>query len=544
VLRPYDGSPIILVSDGSAPSGRIGWGALVAEASGAILATTCGGVQVHVATSWAAEWCGKYAALQLAAALSVPPSAYTWAIADNVACALGSDGGRPSSSHIIDNIRLAYAAAAAPTALREGFTPAQHNTGWRHLIATLQARCHLLADAGVRQAQANAVPFLHLNTDLALLLHNGALVLSIGPTLNQLYAQAHPAPPAALPAAGRELTPLLRWAEIIESGVVPSGALRLAALLRAAPLFPSIATCPFHCSICLMPCPGWGTHLLHDCPLIALALLHAFSRVADTLAAAGHTITWTTPTHFSACLNSAPATQWYLTADSDLDSSRPTAAAAYVSWSGLVWPPTAPHLLAATCRCIAVTYLTSLEEWVTAVPERRWRLLQYHPLHPPPSNSALLLALATLLRWTLRIPDHLLLGPIADSVGTLRRPASPSDIALSCGALPPPDVTSHVSILSSHPGPLSDTLQLIHLPGGLFLVSSYHPLPLHLRRTLDVLHPPPAEYLDLSVWTGELVDHRPDHSQHRANPETPSEDTSTESQTDDSEVDPTDDNIF
>jgi hypothetical protein len=105
VRRPYSGGPVILVSDGSAPEGRLGWGALVADEHG-ILATTRAGIPVTDASSWAAEWHGKLAAVRLAEDLEIPPAMWAWSVADNVSAMLGEDGGRPSRSHYLDNVRL------------------------------------------------------------------------------------------------------------------------------------------------------------------------------------------------------------------------------------------------------------------------------------------------------------------------------------------------------------------------------------------------------------------------------------------------------
>ena len=112
LLRPYTGQSVLLVSDGSAPDGRLGWGAVVADLAGP-LARCCGGVLVDSTTSWAAEWCGKLAAVRLADLVGVPPEHRRWAVADNVSACLGSDGGRPSGATSIDLVRLAYARAVS-----------------------------------------------------------------------------------------------------------------------------------------------------------------------------------------------------------------------------------------------------------------------------------------------------------------------------------------------------------------------------------------------------------------------------------------------
>jgi hypothetical protein len=71
-LRAYSGGPVLLVSDGSAPTGCLGWGAVVADSAG-VLATAYAGVQCDVSYSYAAEWVGKLAAAHLAEHLGIPP---------------------------------------------------------------------------------------------------------------------------------------------------------------------------------------------------------------------------------------------------------------------------------------------------------------------------------------------------------------------------------------------------------------------------------------------------------------------------------------
>jgi hypothetical protein len=103
VQRPWAGGDVILVSDGSAPDGWLGWGALVADDRG-VLATVADGVVCDVAYSWAAEWAGKWAAVKLATHLGIPLSYVRWSIADNLSAVIGGDGGRPSQSITVAHI--------------------------------------------------------------------------------------------------------------------------------------------------------------------------------------------------------------------------------------------------------------------------------------------------------------------------------------------------------------------------------------------------------------------------------------------------------
>ena len=117
--RPYSGGPVVLVSDGSAVPGRLGWGAVVADCGG-LVGSTYGSIPVDLPTSWAAEWHGKLAAVCLAAHLGVPPEQWTWSIADNVAASLGADGGRPSGSPYLDALRLSQVPVIPPPGTSSG----------------------------------------------------------------------------------------------------------------------------------------------------------------------------------------------------------------------------------------------------------------------------------------------------------------------------------------------------------------------------------------------------------------------------------------
>ena len=88
VIRPWTHSCVVLMSDGSVTARTIGWGCVVADTSG-ILATSHGGLACQFATSWAAEWIGKIAAVRLALRLGVPKTHMTWSIADNISAVHG-----------------------------------------------------------------------------------------------------------------------------------------------------------------------------------------------------------------------------------------------------------------------------------------------------------------------------------------------------------------------------------------------------------------------------------------------------------------------
>ena len=147
-----------LVSDGSVIPTAMGWGAVVADEKG-ILATTYGGLLCHFGTSWTAEWLGKVAAVRLAFRLNIPTDRLCWSLADSLSASHGRDGGRPSSSSWLDELRLWYAHVLSHSALQEAYIPAEHDHHWSGLPSTWQATTHDLACKGTTQATRAAPPF-------------------------------------------------------------------------------------------------------------------------------------------------------------------------------------------------------------------------------------------------------------------------------------------------------------------------------------------------------------------------------------------------
>ena len=123
------------------------------------------------------------------------------------------------------------------------------------------------------------------------------------------------------------------------------------------------------------------------------------------------------------------------------------------------------------------------------------------------------LAVATLLRWVLHLPATALSGPWASAVGCLR-PTAPHSLGgppLRGGTFEESMPEPLLCLLPRHPGPLPDRLQLIYLPDSLLLITSRSALPAIVRRTLDVLMPPPDEHLDLRDWMDDPSDLLPHH---------------------------------
>ena len=108
LLRPYMGQPVLLVSDGPAPDGHLGWGAGVADHGGPP-ARCCGGAVVELTMSWGE----KLAAMRLADGVEVPPELRRWAVAN--ACR-GSNSRSPSGASCVYLVPPACARAVFESA--------------------------------------------------------------------------------------------------------------------------------------------------------------------------------------------------------------------------------------------------------------------------------------------------------------------------------------------------------------------------------------------------------------------------------------------
>ena len=128
----------------------------------------------------------------------------------------------------------------AALCLQAGFTPATHDSGWTHIVSQLQAQCDRLAATGASVASPRSIPFKDLHHDTAVTLRRGVLVLSLADSLDAIYDAAHPAPvhPSADPPVCDAA--YLTWSAAVESGSLSPGAMRAAAVLRAASRFPDV----------------------------------------------------------------------------------------------------------------------------------------------------------------------------------------------------------------------------------------------------------------------------------------------------------------
>ena len=92
------------------PKGDILGCTLVAD-SDRVLATVASGIQTRAASTWATEWAGKLEAGQVAKTLGVTPAAVQYVEADCTSATLGSDGGVPSQSPLVDRVQVAFVEA-------------------------------------------------------------------------------------------------------------------------------------------------------------------------------------------------------------------------------------------------------------------------------------------------------------------------------------------------------------------------------------------------------------------------------------------------
>lgn len=258
ILRPFAGSPVALLSDGSATPHILSWGAVVVDSEG-LLAWAYGGVMCDCSYSWAAEWLGKWCAFSLARLARVPPDSIYWSAADNVSAAVSTDAGRPSKCVWIDQIRLAFA-QQMPSHLQEGFVPAEHDTHSAHAVAKWQAVCHELANRGSAVALPNSYPYPGVLDGLALLFRQGRLVVNVAHSMASVYNELHMDERVLSLVARTDNVALCAWASFVEEGSPSAGTLRFVYWMRSAPVMHVACDTSFKCSLCNLSCCGWGVH--------------------------------------------------------------------------------------------------------------------------------------------------------------------------------------------------------------------------------------------------------------------------------------------
>ena len=252
VRRPYSSGGVLLVADGAmetTPGGHtLGWGALVADTRG-VLATAASGVLTRTTSPWAAEWAGKLEAWRLTASLGVAFAAVEYVGADCTSGTLGSDGGVPSYSPLVDRVRVAFAKALGRSH-PDPYIPAQNNTQWAGLFSNFQAQAHDLAARGPGMAREGTYPLPDALDWTAQMFSSRRLVTAVPRKMDRLYIRlAAPSVTFILGPPGDNLA-LQAWAQLLTEGAVPTEGLRLAAWVRMAPSTHTSARAELHCAYC------------------------------------------------------------------------------------------------------------------------------------------------------------------------------------------------------------------------------------------------------------------------------------------------------
>lgn len=130
--------------------------------------------------------------------------------------------------------------------MREGYTPAQHNSRRTDALALWQAECDSLAASGAAAARLHTVPFPDVLHDFAVVFHAGRMVVSLSHTAKSLYTAHRPTSSSSTAAGADDDAALLAWQRVVESNDVPSGGLRFAYWIRGAAHTHTSATADFH----------------------------------------------------------------------------------------------------------------------------------------------------------------------------------------------------------------------------------------------------------------------------------------------------------
>ena len=161
----------------------------------------------------------------------------------------------------------------------------------------------------------------------------------------------------------------IAWRAALADSLLTRGGARLAAWLRSAPLMHTAPIAAFHCPLCSHPCAGWGTHLTRDCALAVGCVFYGFRALASRLADSGLSVTWQSPSSFT-----ADTSPWHLVPDQSAAArcSPASPSTTHVFWSGLISSPhhDGPH---APGNVLIAVYLNAAADWLTLpLPQRRW----------------------------------------------------------------------------------------------------------------------------------------------------------------------------
>ena len=509
VHRSIPHGSVILLADGASSESAIGWSCIVADKYG-ILAEASSSIRVHTPDPWAAEWCGKWQALQLAiATLHIQPRTIALAISDNLHATLGPDGGNPSKCYWVDVLRRAWAATFANTNMQEGYMRAQHSSRATTEIALWQQEMDTKAKASLTRAQPNTLPFPTLLASKVHMVIKGNLVVNAAHSATLVYRKL--LCPTLLPQP-KETG--LAWTQALESGRIDQAGLTFAAWLRSTEDTHRADTPSFTCTYCKAPCHSWGQHMSSTCIVTVTAAMIGFHCLSKHLEATGAVITWIDPLTFrEARPGQLPpeGLQWRLLRDRDTTrATSPTRPGpTSVTWSGLIIPSHTPTVLPiSTQATLSTIYLNGISSWLTLPPDTRWSLCYLtgrHGLNLTPIQEQIVL-LATAIRHILDPSWVIIWGPSASLVPAVDPNATnpharlPGTTTLIClnGALP--QDSNHQSILSIQEAPdwSDQSLSPAHraatshvlIPPNINISFEHQALPPTLNAALDVWNPP------------------------------------------------------
>ena len=348
--------------------------------------------------------------------------------------------------------------------------------------------------------------------DCALFFRHHRLVLHLPHSLEAAYAEALPSPLVCLSSVTRQPTVMRVWEQAVTRGLVHTGGLRFAFLLRSAPLMHEEAAAVFHCPVCGACCAGRGTHLRLACPLVAGAVLRGFRQAALLLIRRGWLVVWESPTAFTGRRGVRGSTTTFcLVADDEVSGALPVAPdLVLLTWSGLLVERGTATMKTTFRVSLTAGYLNAVALWLASDPVWRWETLA-DPTDPAVDPTGCISAptiLALILAHTSQIPGTRLISPGRPPLRLLRgnSPAVDPLITVYVEAVWGPCLPRghrHVSVWQVPPLILPDGhRQLLPAPGVCVLYLEGL-LPSSVGRSLDVLFPPPVWAVLPQLWVTE-----------------------------------------
>lgn len=261
----------------------------------------------------------------------------------------------------VDRVRIAFATLVPH--IEEGYIPAQHNSGWVTTIANWQAQCHDLAANGVRLAKRASYPFPQELSGLALLYHDGRLVVHLGHTLDALQRSALMPTLGGMHSIANDMLACKVWAAQVASCRLGASALRCIFWLRSACSMFQTMSATLRCPYCRQACIGWGVHGLHACAVLAAGALFVFHHAIDHLRRLD----------FAPCMidtvtvSCSTPVPWSFRLCHDGDMAVPDTAVG-MTWSGLIraGPALQRALSYDLCSTLSRVYLQAMGKWAEA----------------------------------------------------------------------------------------------------------------------------------------------------------------------------------